>query len=530
MAAICLSLSLGLGLLALTLSLPGLAGASGPEDGSGQENGAVIGLASNALECLAVGDDLPGRASGVVRLTWQGQVERARLVLSVAGAEAGHAIKVNGQLAARVPVFPGGQPCSAEEYVYLDVSPEILVQGDNLIEITGDALPGDSWTAANVRLEVFGDFTVPQAVGADSTAQIGLADAAAAAYTFIFTFTNSHDGSAQEAIAQIPDVYDPGTVIPLLIAVHARFGTKEKGLDWFDEEANARGWLLASPELHGSWPIPEKCFVPGNDCDYDDQVLAGTASYPTDARPGAYAYASLESQYDVIGTVNYMVQHPDYNVDPNRIYLAGYSMGGQADVIIAAKFPHLFAAVFDNKGPTDMYEWYDEQVEYYGTEDTSAVRAMSKECHIDEDPKKPIENPFCYQRRSGINFVSNYIHVPISITHSISDTLVPITHSHELRDYINSYGPDQPVSVSEDDTVTCSPDYHCYEPDPDAVLDFLEPFTLNNNPTHINITTDESKSYYWMNLAQTGGDRWSQVDRSFLLSYQHHRHGRYFRH
>lgn len=48
-----------------------------------------------------------------------------------------------------------------------------------------------------------------------------------------------------------------------------------------------------------------------------------------------------------------------------------------------------------------------------------------------------------------------------------------------------------------------------------AVLNFLEPFTLNNNPTHINITTDESKSYYWMNLAQTGDDHWSQVEVSY---------------
>ena len=487
-ATLCLGLALGLGLLILGLHLPDIARASGPEDGSGQENGAVIGLASNALECLAVGNDLPGKASGVVKLTWRGQAERARLVLSVAGTEASHTIKVNGQPVALAPVQPGGQPCSTEEYFYLDISPKVLVQGDNLIEITDGALPGDSWTAANVRLQVFGGFTVSQAGGADSTGQISTAGVSVTAIdTPIFTFTNSYDGSSQEAIAQIPDGYDDNTPTPLLIAVHARNGTKESGLDWFDDEANSRDWLLASPELHGSWTPPQK-----------------------PDKPGAFAYASLESQYDVIGTVNYMVQ--SYNVDPNRIYLAGYSMGGQGGVVTAAKFPHLFAAVFDNKGPTDMAEWYDEQVAYYGDPDTDVVRAMREECHIAGVPQTPAENPFCYQRRSGIHFASNYIHVPISMTHSISDALVPIHHSRDLRDAINSYGPDQPALLFEDNTVTCSPHYHCYEPDPETVLDFLEPFTLNDNPTHISITTDESKSYYWMNLAQTGGDHWSQVE------------------
>jgi len=511
-AILCSTLALSLGLLILSLNLPRIATASGPEDGSGSENGAVIGLASNAATCLAVGNDHPAQAVDVVRLTWQGQVERARLVLSVAGAEAAHTIKVNGQPAALAPVQPGGQPCSAEEYFYLDVSPEVLVQGDNLIEITDEARPGDSWTAANVRLEVFGDVTVLPAGEPDGTGPIGPADIGAAAYTPIFTFTNPYDGSIQDAIAQIPDI--PMTPAPLLIAIHGRSGTKESGLDWFAEAADRRGWLLASPELHGSWPIPDDCYdePPGPDCQSEDERLL--------TEPGAYAYASLESQYDAIGTVNYMVQ--TFNVDLDQIYLAGYSMGGQTDVILAAKFPHLFAAVFDNKGPTDMAVWYGEQVAYYETPHQAQVRAMRKECYVvvgsTNTPAYPSSdtgtpaNPFCYQRRSGIRFAGNYLHIPISMTHSESDLLVPIHHSQHLRDAINDHHPDRQASIYVDTSPPCGEPYHCYEPHPDAVLDFLEPFTLNNHPTHINITSDESKSYYWMNLAQTGGDHWSQVE------------------
>ena len=231
-----LGLTLSLGLLGFSLSQPDVATASGLKEQPDQGDASVIGLASDALACLAIGDDLQADASGVVRLIWQGRAERARLVLSVAGTRAAHTIKVNGQPAALAPVRPDGLPCSADEYFYLDISPELLVQGDNLIEITDDALPDESWTAANVRLQVFGEVTAP----------IVPAGGRIAALTPIFTFINPYDGSTQEAIAQIPDGYDPGTPTPLLIAVHARSGTKETGLDWFDEIANAKGWLLAS--------------------------------------------------------------------------------------------------------------------------------------------------------------------------------------------------------------------------------------------------------------------------------------------
>ncbi len=471
-AALCLSLTLGLGLAILSLSLPRIAGASRPEDGSGQENGTAVGLASNALACLAIGNDLPGKASGTVRLTWPGQAERARLILRVSGTEAAHTIKVNGQPVASVPIHPGGQPCRNGESFYLEIPPEVLMQGDNLIEMTNDALPGDSWTAAQVRLEVLGHFPVLQA------GSLGAVIAA----SLTITFTSPYDGSDQEA-----RVVTPGSSSeprPLVIYVHGRTSDMFEGENVLGEAASNKGWLLASPELHGSW-----------------------TGDPPPTPPGKYAYASLESQYDIIGTVNYMLDH--YKVMTDQIYLVGYSMGGQIATVTIAKFSHVFAAVFDNKGPTNMAQWYYEQGE---------KTWMERECHGDEGvPQDPTENPFCYQRRSSVNFASNYIHIPISITHSVSDTLVPIHHSRDLRDAINRHDPDQLASVYEDTIVgpTCDDDgrYHCYEPDPPVVvLNFLEQYTLNNNPSHVNFTTDESKSYHWLNLVQTGGDHWSQVE------------------
>jgi len=485
-ALFCLSLTLGLGLLILSLSLPCIVGASGPEEGSIQGNGPVIGLASNALECLAVGNDQQCPASGVVRLTWPGQAERARLILTVSGVEAAHTIKVNGQPVASAPIYPNGQPSGSGETFYLDIPPEALVQGNNLIEITNDALPDDSWSATQVRLEVLGHFTVSLMDGIDNTGHIGVGDVAATDVTsYTITFTNPYDESSQEARVVIPDSYNSDTPVPLVIYVHGRSSDMYEGENTLGEATGDKGWLLATPQLHGSW-----------------------TGDPQPDPPGKYAYASLESQYDIIGAMNYMLDH--YNVITNQIYLVGYSMGGQIATVTIAKFPHIFAAIFDNKGPTNMVQWYDENTSYH-------QQWMRRECHINEEEQDPTQNPFCYQRRSSVNFASNYIHIPISITHSVSDTPVPIHHSRDFRDAINSYNPDQLASVYEDTVVgpTCGEPYHCYEPDPMAVLNFLEPFTLNNNPTYINVTTDESKSYYWLNIVQTGGDHWSRVEAAY---------------
>jgi predicted peptidase len=492
-----------------TATAAGPGGAPGEKDGN-RSGGGVIGVVSTALECLSVpdvssgGDDSLCDASGIVRLTWQGQAERARLVLDVAGTNAAHTIRVNGKAAALSPVCSDREACSDKDYFYLSIAPEILLQGNNLIELTDDALIGDSWTATHIRLEVFGDLT-PSEETAGSRGDTG--DVAISETTRIFTFNNSYDESSQEALYQLPNSYTGNSPTPLVIYAHGRNGTMEYGLDDLGGAANAKGWLLASPQMHGSWVIPEECFDYPNDCDYDDKILTGTRSETDEAEPGAYAHASLESQYDIIGTAKYMVDN--FNVKHDQIYLVGYSMGGQIVTVTAAKFPHLFAAVFDNKGITDLGQWYLER------DSDSTKRTLEKECHIDGARKTPTQNPFCYERRSSVNFARNYAHIPISMTHSAADMLVPISHSRNLRDAINSYEPDWTASIYVDGEVgpTCPPDYHCYEPNPPiSLLNWLEPFSLNNNPSRILITSDESKSYYWMSLAQTGGDHWSHLE------------------
>jgi hypothetical protein len=100
------------------------------------------------------------------------------------------------------------------------------------------------------------------------------------------------------------------------------------------------------------------------------------------------------------------------------------------------------------------------------------------------------------------------------MAHSIYDELVPIAHSRDLRDGINSFGPDHWVDLWEEQAslLLCDRPYHCLWPTESAVLDYLAGYRLNNTPSRIRIAADESKAYYWMKVTQTGGDHWSYVD------------------
>jgi hypothetical protein len=106
--------------------------------------------------------------------------------------------------------------------------------------------------------------------------------------------------------------------------------------------------------------------------------------------------------------------------------------------------------------------------------------------------------------------------IPIKMWHDVDDELVPIHHSQDLKDAIDSWGPVTPVTLIEigSDENECpeNPYEHCYHPPPADVLDFLGDFTLNAGPPlSLTIRTDESKPYHWLDFAQTGGDHWSEV-------------------
>ena len=227
-------------------------------------------------------------------------------------------------------------------------------------------------------------------------------------------------------------------------------------------EANTQGWLLASPELRSQHT------------------------------------ASIGVQRNVIDIVNYM--RSNYRVDSSRVYLTGSSMGGMIAATTAAKYPDVFAAIVEEKGPTNLSNWFSE---------TNSWRASIMEREIGHNPWQA---PFEYQRRSSESMAMNLKHVAVAIVHGTSDTVVFPSHAQGLYDAMVLFDPDhlEPIFWYDGDHDTASP----YGPD--WILEFLGRWTLNKVPADLNIRTDESKSFYWLSVTQGGwAPRWTSVEAAY---------------
>ncbi len=111
----------------------------------------------------------------------------------------------------------------------------------------------------------------------------------------------------------VPAKYDPAKPTPLVVALHGMGGDENSYFTAYDNgiikrEAEARGYLVVCPKGRGT-----------------ASMYAGTA------------------ERDVMDVIAAMRR--DYNVDADRIYLTGHSMGGYGTWSIAPKYPDLFAAI-----------------------------------------------------------------------------------------------------------------------------------------------------------------------------------------
>jgi poly(3-hydroxybutyrate) depolymerase len=483
-------LAIGLALLMAWVPCDRASAAEPREDGPDQDGGRRVGMTSDVVACLAVeGGRLDG-ALATVHLAWEGQIEEAFLVLSAAGSQGGHSIYVNGQRVGSAPVRPGGRPCRAESAVAIPIPTGALVNGDNAISLSNDANVNDGWTAADLYLEIHGDLHLAPPLLRDiSPPQLSSELGATASWIDYVDLNSSYDGEEHRVWYQVPDVYTPTSAFPLLVGMHGWGGT---GWDMIYElmgaAVNERGWLFVAPNTHGRY------------------YLDGKRSL---AWPGA--------QHDIVDAIEYM--RSNYNVDASRIYIAGPSMGGQATTVMAAKYPDVFAAAAAWSGFTDLADWYNELDDLGKPGLTDSIRwEIDPGCRNQPEPcGAPSEEPFEYQRRSAIMMPQNSRLPPLHMWHNEADILVPVHHSPDLADAINGWNPPIPVTVTT--VITYDGDYNHFYPFDDSfdeVFDYLAGFPLSSQPpVSLTIRTDESKPYYWLNFAQTGGDHWSEVEAAY---------------
>ncbi len=138
-------------------------------------------------------------------------------------------------------------------------------------------------------------------------------------------YITDNDLTAQPYHLYIPPGYDPKQKWPLIIFLH--------------------GYVPSTSVLEPWIPMPEHCDVAGK---HGCLLLVPYGRRNTDFQG--------VGEVDVLASTRQVQQA--LNIDPDRLYLSGVSMGGMGAWNIALRHPGRFAAVTPMCGQTDMFRWW----------------------------------------------------------------------------------------------------------------------------------------------------------------------------
>ncbi len=389
-------------------------------------------------------------ANIAISIPYTGVIEEATLLLRSSNVRAGdtarHPIYINGVDTGYAPppddngTCANTSPSDIIEYP-LDLDRVPIKPGVNIVTLSA-AGTTDNWGANYVAILVKGrDIKGGR---------------------FVDILFPGENGNLVDAVVLEPYDWQPNS--PMLLLFH---GWRGAPIDPFFTDytpaALEQGWIAVSPRQRGKNALG----------------------------PGGQPLASLTSQHDAIKLVDYMKSH--YQIDPDRVYVGGFSMGGMMAGMMAAKYPDTFAAAVTHMAITDLRDWFYEVSDYRQSQ------------IITETGGAPWEIPFEYDRRSPKELASNLKNVPIAVVHGISDTVVPKHHAQDFYDAIMAVDPVQIELRWYDGD---------HDPDQTApyggawAVNFMKDYVRNANPTSLRIRTDESKAFYWLTINAHKWDPW----------------------
>jgi len=216
--------------------------------------------------------------------------------------------------------------------------------------------------------------------------------AAFGAHAATVDIPSSLDGKPQPALVDLPA--DATKPVPLIVHLHS-WSSRFDSSNNFDEiraEARQRGWALISPDFRGVNSHPAAC-------------------------------GSELAVQDVLDAVTYMKAHA--RIDERRIYLAGSSGGGYMALLVAARAPHVWAAVSAWVPITDLAAWHE-----FSAQKKARYAPMMEACF--GHPPTHGHAAQQYRRRSPLFALPLAQGLPVDIQTGIRDGhdgSVPVSHS-----------------------------------------------------------------------------------------------------
>jgi len=222
-----------------------------------------------------------------------------------------------------------------------------------------------------------------------------------------FAYASSQDGANLTGRVHVGANYNPATPTALVIYLHGGGGNGT-----FDSsmlpQLDARGWIGIGPDGR-LWNLYNQ------GCSWQ-----WSAAYVDNADPDVGP-----GERDILDAIEWA--KANYNINPNRIYLTGFSMGGRGTYQIGLRNPDLFAAIAPMSPASDMYEIF-------------VRRPDPAACKEGMTGGKPGDSPLVdtfYTITSGRFLIENAFNLPVRHFHGTSDSValnIP-TDSRYLHGY-----------------------------------------------------------------------------------------------
>lgn len=206
------------------------------------------------------------------------------------------------------------------------------------------------------------------------------------------------DGRSQPYGVYIPNDFDPADATPLTFWLHYRGGKAHSG-------------AAINPRLihELAQEDPSGVGITGGQ---------GNIIITPHARGTSFWYVSRSHQdfFEVFADAHALMP----NIDPQRRYLSGYSMGGYGTYLLGTLYPDLFAAGYSTSGAVTQGAWT-------GVKDNEL-------CDFEEPISGDSMTPCYIEANDGdaasqlsYRVLDNLRHVPLHIDHGTNDELVPVT-------------------------------------------------------------------------------------------------------
>ena len=201
---------------------------------------------------------------------------------------------------------------------------------------------------------------------------------------------SSLDGAAQPIIIGVPET-PCATPTPLLVGLHTWSADVRQQTQALGPLCAQCGWLMVLPNFRG----PNLTSNP-------EAHLAG---------------GSPAAQRDIADAVAYM--RAEHEVDARRIYLIGGSGGGHMSLLMAGKYPDLWAGVSAWCPISSLREWHEQGNSY----------APHVEAVCGGAPGASAEVDFEYERRSPRTFITNAASTHVRISHGDKDRCIYVAQT-----------------------------------------------------------------------------------------------------